>query len=212
MARLRRECPWDARQTHRSLVPHLVEEACETVEAIELLTADGSDRSTPASGPAAASAALREELGDLLLQIVFHAQIASESADGFDLDAVAAGIADKLVERHPYVFGEAATPDDVVGSWERRKAAEKGRRSSLDGIPERLSALSRATAVVRRARSHGVAVDLPDDPLEPHQLGEQMVALVARAEAQGFDAEQAAREAVRALERRVSEAESTAEG
>ncbi len=90
MARLRTECPWDAQQTHRSLVRYLVEETCEVIDAIE----SGGDADD-----------LREELGDLLLQVVFHARIASESA-GFDLQDVAAGISAKLIDRHPYVFGE----------------------------------------------------------------------------------------------------------
>lgn len=151
MRALRAGCPWDARQTHRSLVHYLVEETLEVVEAIE----DGSDE------------ALREELGDLLLQVVFHAEIAAEEGR-FDIDAVASGIADKLVARHPYVFSDSAVPEDLMGSWEQRKRAEKGRSSALDGIPNRMSALARANKVVARARYHGLDVDAllvdrPDD-------------------------------------------------
>ena len=94
MARLRHECPWDAQQTHRSLVQYLVEEAAETIDAIEVGDQDH----------------LREELGDLLLQVIFHAEIASEQAEGFTVEDVAQGIADKLISRHPYVFATAAVP------------------------------------------------------------------------------------------------------
>ncbi len=187
MDTLREQCPWDRRQTHVSLVPYLVEEACEVVEAVEV---GGRDH-------------LREELGDLLLQVVFHARIASERADGFDLDEVAGGIADKLVARHPHVFGGDAVPADLHGVWEQRKAVEKGRTSALDGIPEQLSALSRAAKVIGRARSHGVVLPLPEAPVAADELGRQIVDLVARAQRNGVDAEQAVRAAVRELEAEV---------
>lgn len=189
MAALRVGCPWDAEQTHRSLVTYLVEEAAEVVEAIET----GSD------------ADLVEELGDLLLQVVFHAEIA-RTEGRFDIDDVARGIADKLVARHPYVFGDGAVPDDLMGSWEARKRAEKQRTSALDGIPP-LNGLARATKVVARTRSHGVPVQLPDEPITASEVGEQIVALVARAQASGVDADQAVRDAVRELEQRVKDAE-----
>ena len=189
MAALRAGCPWDAQQTHRSLATYLVEEAAETVEAIEA----GSDEH------------LREELGDLLLQVVFHAEIA-RTEGRFDISDVARGIADKLVARHPYVFGDGDVPDDLTGSWEARKRAEKGRTSALEGIPP-LNALARTMKVVSRARSHGVRLDLPDDPVTASEVGEAIVALVARAQASGVDADQAVRDAVRALEDAVRAAE-----
>ena len=192
MTALRAGCPWDAEQTHRSLVTYLVEEAAEVVEAIET----GGD------------ADLREELGDLLLQIVFHAEIAAEEGR-FTIDDVAHGIADKLVRRHPYVFTDAAVPDDLLSSWEARKRAEKGRTSALDGIPAPLDTLARATKVVDRVRHLRVGVPLPDEPVTAGEVGEQMVALVARAQASGVDADQAVRAAVRALEGRVREAEAS---
>src|SRR3954452_15138955 len=139
MHRLRRDCPWDAQQTHASLVPYLVEESCEVVEAIEAGTA----------------ADLREELGDLLLQVVFHSELTAEEG-AFDLQAVAAGITDKLVARHPHVFAADEVPADLHATWEQRKAVEKSRASALDGIPERLSALSRAGKILSRARSRRV--------------------------------------------------------
>ena len=192
MARLRRECPWDAEQTHASLVQYLVEETCETVEAIETGDADH----------------LREELGDLLLQVIFHAEIAAEGDGGFDLDDVAAGIADKLVARHPYVFATGEVPADLNYTWEQRKAVEKGRTSVLEGIPEQLSALARGHKIVSRARSRRVPVELADEPITADQVGAELLALVARAHASGVDPEQAARAAVRALESRVQAAES----
>lgn len=190
MERLRRECPWDAEQTHRSLVHYLVEEACEVVDAVE----SGSDED------------LREELGDLLLQVIFHTAIASEEGR-FTLDEVAAGIADKLVARHPYVFGDEEIPDDLNATWEANKRAAKGRISSLEGIPLRLSALARANKVVSRARSHGVAVELADEPITCDEVGAAALDLVARAQASGVDPEQAVRDALRGLEERVRAAE-----
>lgn len=201
MATLRTECPWDREQTHRSLVPYLVEETCEVVEAVEGLP----DGTVSEAGPAAGH--LREELGDLLLQIVFHAQLASESADGFDIDDVAGGICDKLIARHPHVFAAEDAPDDLNDVWEQRKAREKGRTSALDGIPDRLSALSRASKIIGRARSHRVPLDLPTNEIDAPALGAEIVALVARGQASGIDAEQAVRDAVRGLESDVRTAE-----
>ncbi|WP_183341690.1 nucleoside triphosphate pyrophosphohydrolase [Microlunatus antarcticus] len=192
MHRLRAECPWDAEQTHRSLVPYLVEESCEVVEAIEAGTTDD----------------LREELGDLLLQVVFHSELAAEEG-AFNVQAVAAGIADKLVRRHPHVFATETAPDDPHASWEQRKAVEKGRTSALEGIPEQLSALSRAGKILSRARSRRVPLAAPAEvePITDEALGEALLDLVVRAQASGLDAEQSARTAVRRLEVRVRDAE-----
>ncbi|MGD8215148.1 MazG family protein [Aestuariimicrobium sp. Y1814] len=194
MHRLRRECPWDAKQTHRSLVTYLVEETGEVVDAIE--TGDDAD--------------LREELGDLLLQVYFHAEIADQEGR-FTLDDVAAGIADKLVARHPYVFGADEVPEDPTRTWEARKRLEKGRTSALDGIADSLSVLARATKVASRTRNHHVPIDLPDDPVTAEEVGEGILELVLRAHAQGIDADQAGREALRALEARVRAAEASSE-
>lgn len=204
MATLRADCPWDRQQTHRSLVPYLVEETCEVVEAVEALPAG----TVAGAGPAAAH--LREELGDLLLQVVFHAELASESADGFDLDDVAAAVADKLVARHPHVFAAEEAPADLNEVWERRKAQEKGRTSALDGIPDRLSALSRASKIIGRSRSHRVPLQLPADEVDASTVGREILALVARAQAHGIDAEQAVRDVVRDLESEVRAAETAA--
>jgi XTP/dITP diphosphohydrolase len=200
MARLRQECPWDADQTHRSLVQYLIEETAETIEAIEVGDQDH----------------LQEELGDLLLQVIFHSKIASEQADGFTLEEVARGIADKLISRHPYVFATvfatAEVPNDLHYTWEQRKAAEKGRTSALQGIPDELSALARANKIISRIRSRRVAVALPDEPTTAQEVGAQLLALAARAQATGIDPEQALRDEVRALEAHVREAETAANG
>ena len=194
MARLRRDCPWDAQQTHRSLVQYLIEETAETVEAIE-----ADDR-----------VLLREELGDLLLQVIFHSEIAGEQPGGFDVEDVARGIADKLVARHPYVFSSGEVPSDLNFTWEQRKAAEKGRSSMLQGIPDQLSALARANKIISRTRSRRVDLDLPNEAISADQVGEEIVALAARAQACGIDPDQAVRDAVRRLEQHVVEAESAA--
>ena len=190
MTRLRVECPWDAEQTHRSLVRYLVEETGEVVDAIEA----GTD------------ADLREELGDLLLQVYFHAEIA-RTEGRFDIDDVARGITDKLVDRHPYVFSDDEVPDDLNATWEARKRRAKGRTSSLDGIPHQVSAMTRAAKVVSRARSHKVPVELAEEPITAEQVGAEALTLVERAHASGVDPEQALRDALRELEAGVQAAE-----
>jgi XTP/dITP diphosphohydrolase len=202
MQTLRQRCPWDAEQTHRSLIQYLIEETCEVVEAIE------GPAGTPDSGPVADHDHLREELGDLLLQVYFHTTIAAETDAEFSLGAVARGVADKLISRHPYIFATEDVPEDLYASWEERKAREKGRRSVLEGVPEQLSALARANKIISRARSRAVPIDLPSEPVDAEDLGEQLIALAARAQAGGLDAEQVARDAVRRLEKQVTEAES----
>ncbi|QGF25185.1 MazG family protein [Raineyella fluvialis] len=198
MGILRQDCPWDAEQTHRSLVQYLVEETMETVEAIE-------------SGE---PAHLREELGDLLLQVVFHATIAAEpGGGGFDIDDIARGVADKLVARHPYVFAAEDVPEDLDATWEQRKRRLKGRTSTLEGIPQQLSAMHRASKVIGRAASHdvdlaGQGVDLPTDEITAEEVGRTVLGLVSRARASGVDPEQATRDALRRLEAAVVRAES----
>jgi len=190
MDRLRAECPWDAKQTHRSLARHLLEESYETLEAIE--TGDSEH--------------LREELGDLLLQVYFHAQIASEDDpdNAFNIDDVAGGIVDKLVHRHPHVFAglDVADADEVAENWETIKDAEKRRGSVLEGIPWALPALALADKVVGRAAKAGVDVTATDGG-----IGDQLLRLVIEARAAGEDAEQALRDAVRRLTDSVRDAE-----
>ena len=181
MDRLRRECPWDREQTHRSLARYLLEETYETLEALE-----GGDL-----------VHLREELGDLLLQVYFHARVAAETPaeeGGFTIDDVAAGIVDKLVHRHPHVFAglDVEDADEVERYWETLKAAEKSSRASvLDGVPMGLPALALADKVLGRAARAGVA------PAATEELGDRLLALVVEARARGVDAEQALRDAVR---------------
>jgi tetrapyrrole methylase family protein / MazG family protein len=172
---LRQRCPWDREQTHSSLTRHLLEESYEVLEAIEGLDRDG--RRTPA-----AFAHLEEELGDLLFQVYFHATLAAEEGQ-FGLADVARGIHDKLVGRHPHVFGDVAvdSAEQVVTNWERIKKKEKGRRSVMDGVPGNLPALHHADKVQRRAGSVGFDWDGVEGPLAKidEELAEVRTALAA---------------------------------
>ncbi|TMR21622.1 MazG family protein [Nonomuraea turkmeniaca] len=186
MDRLRTECPWDRKQTHESLVPYLLEEAYEVLETIE-----------QGDYPA-----LREELGDLLLQVVFHARV----AEGFDMDDVAAGIVEKLVRRHPHVFGSvrAESADEVNDNWEAIKAAErasKGRESALDGVPLGQPALSLAAQLLRRAERAGAPEALSAGIGQG--VARELFDLVRRAGDAGLDAEAELRAAARAYRDRV---------
>lgn len=182
MDRLRTSCPWDREQTHESLARYLLEEAYETLEAIE-----NGDYTH-----------LREELGDLLLQVLFHSRIAAEAdpEDAFTIDDVAGGIVDKLVHRHPHVFAGLDVEDaaEVERNWEQLKAAEKGRASVLEGIPLALPALALADKTLGRAARAGVTPS-PDG----ESLGDRLLAIVVEARAAGLDAEQELRAAVRRL-------------
>lgn len=184
MRRLRRECPWKREQTHRSLARYLQEETAETLEAIDT----GDD------------AHLREELGDLLLQVYFHAVVAEESG-AFTLDDVALGIREKMHRRNPHVFGPDAggpTPlsaAEVDARWQEIKQAEKPRSSPYAGIAPGLSALLLATKVLERAP--GVSEGVPDAGDPGADLGDRLLALVAEARATGTDPEQALRDALR---------------
>ena len=155
---LRAECPWDAKQTHHTLVSHLIEETYETVDAIGTLSASAPE----ADADLGAYAVLEEELGDLLLQIVFHTTLAAE-AGAFDADEVAEGIRRKLVRRHPHVFDNVVATEvgDVLANWEELKTAEKGRASLMDDIPTALPGIARADKIQRRVAS--VGFDWPND-------------------------------------------------
>ncbi len=189
---LRRRCPWDLEQTHRSLTRHLLEEAYEVLEAIEDL--DGS----PAS-----YGHLEEELGDLLFQVCFHATLAAEEGQ-FTMADVASGIHDKLVGRHPHVFGtvDAGTPEAVMTNWEHIKKAEKGRASLLDGIPASLPSVLHAHKVQRKAATVGVETEVDPSvdglPVTDARVGRLLFSVVALARRAGIDPEAALRgEAVR---------------
>lgn len=186
-ARLRAECGWKAAQTHGSLAKHLLEETYETIEAIESGTSDD----------------LREELGDVLLQVYLHAAIAAESGD-FDIEDVAIGLREKMIRRNPHVFGEVheTDPARINETWEAAKAAEKQRPGLFDGIPLALPALTRAAKVLDRLERAGRPLPAPvqDGSRGPGDLGDRLLALVAEARAAGEDPEQALREAVRRAE------------
>ena len=178
-------CPWDAAQTHASLAPYLIEEAYELYQALE----DG-DR-----------AGLREELGDVLLQVVFHARLAQEHGDDvFSIDDVAGDLVDKLVRRHPHVFA-GASADDLEANWEAHKAAEKGRTSVTDGVPLSQPALLLALKLQRR----GARLGAPTGSYEG--LGGQLWALVARCREQGVDPEAALRTVAREHRDRLAHTE-----
>ena len=193
MARLRAECPWKREQTHRSLLRYLLEEAYETVEAVE----SGDPEPDPDH--------LREELGDLLLQVYFHAAVAAER-DAFDIDDVARGITEKMVRRNPHVFGPEAgvggvdgeQPQDAAAvneAWEAIKAREKSERTDpADGVPPTLPALLYADKLVDRLARAGRPVHVEPDA---DALGERLLALVVEARADGVDPEQELRDAVR---------------
>jgi XTP/dITP diphosphohydrolase len=197
-------CAWDAVQTHQSLAEYLIEETYELLEAIE-----SGDRDH-----------LREELGDVLLQVVFHCRIAEDDpTDPFDIDEVAEGIAQKLIRRHPHVFADADAPDATatLSNWEAVKAAEKGRQSPLDGVPLGLPPMTAIGKIRYRAEVAGVAgaVAPPQSPgvdTEPAEtLGDHLLALVLQAAADGIDADAALRGAVRRARDRVAIASTTAE-
>jgi MazG family protein len=227
MDTLRAQCPWDRAQTHTTLMPHLVEECYEVLDALSALDAGGQG----------AYAHLEEELGDLLFQIVFHARLAGEE-HAFDMDDVARGIHDKLVSRHPHVFGDVAadTADQVASNWEAIKKSEKGRSSVTEGIPTGLPSLMLAAKLARKARSVGLepsgsadatpaqmlaalterastAVQQPDDPLsstaeaEHRLVGELLFAVAELAQKVGVDAEQALRAQALALRETIVAAE-----
>ncbi len=183
MARLRRECAWKAGQTHTSLVRYLLEETWETVEAIE--TGD--------------AAHLREELGDLLLQVWFHAEIAAQDGE-YDIEDVAGDLVAKLVRRNPHVFAPdgagPSDPESINEQWERIKATEKQRSGLMDGVPEDLPALLRAVKALERLERTGRPVALPTGS---DDLGDRLLVLVAEAHREGIDPEQALRAAVRHL-------------
>jgi XTP/dITP diphosphohydrolase len=199
---LRRNCPWDARQTHESLMPYLLEETYEAEDALA------------AGDPAA----VREELGDVLLQVVFHARVAQERTDGtgYDIDDVADGIIAKLTRRHPHVFGDVAVSgaDEVTQNWDAIKAAERAARaaagtsggsvSSLAGVPMGQPALSLAAQLLRRAQRAGAPEQLTD-LAGASDLGRRLFALAAEAQEAGLDPELELRAAARAYADRVGE-------
>ncbi|MHC5903441.1 nucleoside triphosphate pyrophosphohydrolase [Streptomyces sp. S6] len=195
MDRIRLECPWSSQKTHKGLAKYAVEEAYELVEAIE-----EGDRDE-----------LREELGDVLLQVVFHARIAEEDPETpFSVDDVAATIITKLIHRHPHVFGDATatTPEEVLEHWLRTKAVEKRRASVADGVPLHQPALALAAKLASRVRTAGLEVPLPGG----EGVGYELLALAVRAEGEGVDPEAALRAAARVYRGVVREVEGVGGG
>ncbi|MFD9636657.1 nucleoside triphosphate pyrophosphohydrolase [Streptomyces violascens] len=190
MDRIRRACPWSSQQTHKGLAKYALEEAYELVEAVE-----EGDRDE-----------LREELGDVLLQVVFHARIAEEDVEApFSVDDVAGGIVEKLIHRHPHVFGSetASTPEEVKSHWLRMKAVEKQRSSVTDGVPLGQPALALAAKLSARARTAGLSVPLPSG----EGVGYRLLALAVEAESAGVDPEAALRAAARAYREAIRSTE-----
>ncbi len=183
-------CPWDAEQTHESLLKYLLEEAYEFIEAVE-----SGDRE-----------AMREELGDVLLQVIFHARMAEEASEGsFNVEDVAKGVTDKLISRHPHVFGgvEVSGSEEVVQNWEKIKAAEKSRTSALDGVPVGQPALPLAAKVLHRVEKYEYeiptdqSISIPTD-LSQKKAGEILLSVIEQIQAQGIDPEAALRTATKA--------------
>jgi len=211
---LREQCPWDRKQTHASLRRHLLEEAHETIEALDNRVQMPDDLFD-----AVADAHLSEELGDLLYQIFFHARVAAERG-AFDITDVVSGIHDKLVLRHPHVFADvvADDADTVLANWEQIKQSEKARQSAMDGIPPSLPALMLASKILKRATGTPVSVRSSAErfrgPLEglvssvgAESFGVLLLAMVEIALAADIDPEAALRGAARSFESEYREAE-----
>jgi len=189
-------CPWDAEQTHQSLIKYLLEESYEFVDSV-----DEDDRQ-----------AMREELGDILLQVYFHSRIAEEHpTDPFSIEDVAAGIADKLIRRHPHVFGDVEVngTEDVLANWEQLKAAEKNRNSATDGVALSQPALPLITKLIYRAEKNGITLDLPTTSMNNEvEIGDALVAAVVAAIKQGIEPEDLLRSRAREISAEIKRIES----
>lgn len=189
-------CPWDAEQTHESLLKYLLEESYEFVDAVQ------SENRTD----------MREELGDVLLQVYFHARIAEEHpTDPFSIEDVAREIADKLVRRHPHVFEDLKVKDsqEVLENWEELKKREKGRTSPMDGIAMSQPALPLVEKILYRAEKYNVEVVTPDElsidgPADEGAVGQALLAVIAWAHANGIDAEAALRKEAMRLSQQIA--------
>ena len=191
-------CPWDAEQTHESLLKYLLEESYEFVDAVQ--TGNRVD--------------MREELGDVLLQVYFHARMAQEHpTDPFSIEDVARGIADKLIRRHPHVFEgvEVRDSQEVLENWEEIKKKEKGRTSPLDGVAMSQPALPLIEKLLYRAEKYNVEVRTPDSvsidgAADESAVGQALLAVIAWAHANGIDAEAALRKEAMRISREIGPA------
>ena len=192
-------CPWDAEQDHESLLKYLLEESYEFIEAVE-----NKDRTS-----------MQEELGDLLLQVYFHSRMAEEDADNpFNVEDVAKTVTDKLIRRHPHVFGgtKVESSSEVLENWEAQKATEKGRTSIIDGVPLAQPALPLAAKVLYRMNklNFELEVDKPiniSEQLNQDQFGDLLLGLIAQAVDLGIDPEAALRAATKSLISKIQEHE-----
>ena len=192
-------CPWDAEQTHQSLLKYLLEESYEFIESVE-----NNDRQD-----------MQEELGDLLLQVYFHSRMAEEDANQpFNIEDVAKSVADKLIRRHPHVFTgtKVDNSQDVLENWEKQKALEKGRSSIIDGVPLAQPALPLAAKVVYRINklNYSLPISQPlklSDQTNQDQFGEILLGLIAQAVEKGLDPEAALRGATKSLIAQIQEQE-----
>ena len=190
-------CPWDAEQTHESLIKYLLEESYEFIDAIET-----DDR-----------AGMREELGDVLLQVYFHSRIAQDHpSDPFSIEDVAGAIADKLISRHPHVFEnlEVSGTDEIIENWEAIKAREKGRTSAIDGIAMAQPALPLVAKILYRAEKYNVDLHVDQYSSEKateKSVGEALASVIAWAHENGIDPENALRAQAREMIRQIQAAE-----
>ena len=194
MATLRGEtgCEWDREQTHESLVRFLIEETYELVDAIESGDREG----------------MKEELGDVLYQLLFHADIAAHADDPFTIDDVAKATDEKMRRRHPHVFAdtEVSGVEDIKANWQKIKAQEMGHRESVfDGVPSNLQGVARARAVLDKAEKLGVTPVASNSsaPVEEDAFGDWLLGILNEARLAGVDADRALREALRRLEQRA---------
>jgi XTP/dITP diphosphohydrolase len=183
-------CPWDAEQTHESLIKYLLEESYEFIDAIETQDREG----------------MREELGDVLLQVYFHSRMAQDHpTDPFSIEDVARGIANKLISRHPHVFEnlEVSGTDEIIENWEAIKAREKGRTSAIDGIAMSQPALPLVSKIFYRAEKYNVEVDIPafntTEAATDESVGEALASVIAWAHTNGIDPENALRAQARKM-------------
>ena len=190
-------CPWDAEQSHESLIKYLLEESYEFIDAIET-----DDR-----------AGMREELGDVLLQVYFHSRIAQDHpSDPFSIEDVAGAIADKLISRHPHVFEnlEVSGTDEIIENWEAIKAREKGRTSAIDGIAMAQPALPLVAKILYRAEKYNVDLHVDQYSSEKateKSVGEALASVIAWAHENGIDPENALRAQAREMIRQIQAAE-----